>query len=801
MCTVHLRPLHSHRTFHQAAPAPHSLSPVYHNFDDAYLPDENRAGEGFMLEADTCIQLGPLFRTFHPHLTGLKYDINGDFIDQNMPPTSQTKVLPINWTPYESRVAFETAEFLSAHWQIDTLLGLWAATLIKHEDSPPFATHRGLYNTIDSTPLVKPADNIPPWMKATYEVWFHDPHLLIHNMLANHNFDDYNNNDQHCFKNFFSGDWAWMQADKIAKDPEMHESTFVPLIVRSDKTMVSVATGHTEYHLLYLSIGNIFNNSLKKYMMTPDVIHFIYGLGPYIADYPEQVLLLGIITGWCLKYVPSNVLCLNNHNNLDGNGLLQCREHTDLLVQELQYRQLWYEYSIVEDIMPFMNDFAHADIHELLSPDILHQIIKGTFKDHLVNWVGEYLEHVYGRSHAAEIQDDIDQRIAAVAPFTGLQCFPEGRGFAQWAGDNSKALMKVYLPAIKGHFPQDIIHTFSTFLDFCYIIRREALTEDDLVQLKDSLHCFHQYCEVFRMTGHYSHTIWLYGAPNNLCLSITESKHIKAVKEPWHHSSCYKALGQMLLTNQCLNKIAAAQSDFKARNMLCGLCVSDTLQALKNCMGEAAEAIDRSTAKAHVELTAKPGGPHDIPALALELGLLSLPTMIQQFLHDQLHIVDPEPPAFDPATAPTFLGHISIFSSVAASFYAPSDLSRTGGMQYEHICGPAWNDCVFISMNNEVSCILDGLVVTRILYLFSFKYQTEYLQYAIIQWFSYITDSRDPDTRIHLDYPYQLYIPAYLIPLYGANFLPHETTLHDSYNVFHTFYINKYANHHAFKVA
>jgi len=25
----------------------------------------------------------------------------------------------------------------------------------------------------------------------------------------------------------------------------------------------------------------------------------IYGLGPYIADYPEQVLLATIVQGWC----------------------------------------------------------------------------------------------------------------------------------------------------------------------------------------------------------------------------------------------------------------------------------------------------------------------------------------------------------------------------------------------------------------------------------------------------------------------------------------------------------------------
>ena len=34
----------------------------------------------------------------------------------------------------------------------------------------------------------------------------------------------------------------------------------VPIILGSDKTTVSVATGHNEYYPLYLSIGNIHNN-------------------------------------------------------------------------------------------------------------------------------------------------------------------------------------------------------------------------------------------------------------------------------------------------------------------------------------------------------------------------------------------------------------------------------------------------------------------------------------------------------------------------------------------------------------
>jgi hypothetical protein len=50
---------------------------------------------------------------------------------------------------------------------------------------------------------------------------------------------------------------------------------------------------------------------LKAGMTTPEVVrcpdgHFrraIYGLGPYIADYPEQVWLASIVQNWCPKCV------------------------------------------------------------------------------------------------------------------------------------------------------------------------------------------------------------------------------------------------------------------------------------------------------------------------------------------------------------------------------------------------------------------------------------------------------------------------------------------------------------------
>jgi hypothetical protein len=62
--------------------------------------------------------------------------------------------------------------------------------------------------------------------------------------------------------------------------------------------------------LFHLSLEEMLE-SLKPGITTPEVVRFpdghfrrvIYGLGPYITDYPEQALLGCIVQGWCPKYV------------------------------------------------------------------------------------------------------------------------------------------------------------------------------------------------------------------------------------------------------------------------------------------------------------------------------------------------------------------------------------------------------------------------------------------------------------------------------------------------------------------
>lgn len=188
-------------------------------------------------------------------------------------------------------------------------------------------------------------------------------------------------------------------------------------------------------------------------------------------------------------------------NDLDGVRGRRTRALTELLMDTLTSKKLWDEFGIDDDIIPFTFHFPRADIHEILTPDLLHQVIKGTFKDHLVTWVGEYLELEHGEARANEIMDDIDRRIAAAPPFPGLHQFPHGHRFKQWTGDDSKALMKVYLPAIAGHVPTEMVQCISTFLDVCYIIRHADITVDTLKEFDTALAKFHHHCEVFRTTG------------------------------------------------------------------------------------------------------------------------------------------------------------------------------------------------------------------------------------------------------------------------------------------------------------
>jgi len=156
--------------------------------------------------------------------------------------------------------------------------------------------------------------------------------------------------------------------------------------------------------------------------------------------------------------------------------------------------------------------------------------------------------------------------------------------------------MKIYVSCIEGHVPDDMVRAVRAFVDFTYIVRRDIHNESSLRELDDAFRRFDHFRRIYVTTGvrmnfslprqhsmgHYHTLIRAYGAPNGLCSSITESKHIVAVKKPWRRSNHHNALGQMLLTNQRLDKLAAMRVDFTRRKMLEKPCLVEALSEFSN---------------------------------------------------------------------------------------------------------------------------------------------------------------------------------------------------------------------------
>jgi len=65
---------------------------------------------------------------------------------------------------------------------------------------------------------------------------------------------------------------------------------FVPVVLGSDKTTVSVATGHTEYYPLYISLGNIHNNVRRAHRDAVSILAFL------AIPKSKNILLFGLHT-------------------------------------------------------------------------------------------------------------------------------------------------------------------------------------------------------------------------------------------------------------------------------------------------------------------------------------------------------------------------------------------------------------------------------------------------------------------------------------------------------------------------
>ena len=138
-------------------------------------------------------------------------------------------------------------------------------------------------------------------------------------------------------------------------------------------------------------------------------------LAIYAGDHPEQCLVSCTKTSDCPKGDPSgplgeNVLCRSH----DINSILEALDEYDPIQQPKEYINWCTSMGVKPVINPFWKFLLYANIHQSITPDILHQLHQGVTK-HLISW----LQTTFGTL-------ELDQRLCCLPLNHNIQNFLKG---------------------------------------------------------------------------------------------------------------------------------------------------------------------------------------------------------------------------------------------------------------------------------------------------------------------------------------------------------------------------------------
>lgn len=202
-------------------------------------------------------------------------------------------------------------------------------------------------------------------------------------------------------------------------------------------------------------------------------IHLIFPiLAAYVADHPEQCLVMNVKENRC----PRGNIAPNSCGEPTGCLLWTMDETLDALSkhQKAQDSPLFTKHGLRSIYEPFWKDLPHCDIFSCITPDILHQLHKGIFKNHLVKWCMAIIR-----------DEELDHRFKAMADFPGLQHFKKGiSSVKQWTGQEYKEMQKVFIALLAGAVSSDILTAVRAVIDFIYYAQFCIHTSTTLTALR-----------------------------------------------------------------------------------------------------------------------------------------------------------------------------------------------------------------------------------------------------------------------------------------------------------------------------
>ncbi|KAB5588277.1 hypothetical protein CTheo_8281 [Ceratobasidium theobromae] len=396
-------------------------------------------------------------------------------------------------------------------------------------------------------------------------------------------------------------------------------ATLVPIILSSDATQLTNFSGGKVAWPVYISIGNIpkaicakinsYSTPLLAYLPVPKldcfpekergdqkarifhecmslileplheagthgvemdcgdgfVRHCFPVLAAYIADNPEQTMIACCHCNLCYQ-------CIVNQ---DKQGDLPdsppgpcnpCHTANALIAHDLGHISCLFEQQGLKPFRkPFWAGLPHTDIFTCLTPDLLHQLHKGVFKDHLMSWCTDLIKKTSGSI------DDVDNHYKLMPCHSGLRHFTSGvTKLKQSTANEHREMQKVFIAVMAGLVPDDVLPVIVAAIDFIYYAQLPTHTTATLDLLDNALQQFHAHKEVFikyeirtdfninkiHSMSHYFEAIWELGTADGYNTETPEHLHIEFAKHAYKATNWVKFFEQMTAYIQCQEKVA-----------------------------------------------------------------------------------------------------------------------------------------------------------------------------------------------------------------------------------------------------
>ena len=139
----------------------------------------------------------------------------------------------------------------------------------------------------------------------------------------------------------------------------------------------------------------------------------------------------------------------------------------------------------------FWKDLPFTNIFTCITLDILHQLHKGIFHNHLIQWCLGMIG-----------KKEIDVQFQAVSRYPGLCHFKKGISMvSQWTGMEHREMQRVFIGLLSGAAKDNILVIACSLLDFIYYVQFQQHMDKMLAAMQDSLSMFHAHKEVFIKLG------------------------------------------------------------------------------------------------------------------------------------------------------------------------------------------------------------------------------------------------------------------------------------------------------------